>query len=304
MVDYNQPHTQLIKSGDQTIYSFTSASDQNIDHETVRSFGEEWNKFSSFSADDIQTAGDQYFDIVDDSMVNDHSLVLDAGCGSGRWSKYLSERARFIEAIDPSESVFAAAQLTREAGNIRITHAGIDNIPFPDNTFDFVFCLGVLHHIPDTQAALEKIVRKLKSGGHLLLYLYYNLDNRSTWYKWLFRASDIIRRIISSLPQFWKKLACDIIALTVYLPLITVSRIMTFLFRGQSWTAHLPLSYYNDKSYNIVRNDALDRFGTPLEKRYSKAAIQRMMEAAGIQRIRFSPSAPYWHAVGEKSPAG
>lgn len=87
------------------------------------------------------------------------------GCGSGRWSKYLSGKVKFIEAIDPSRSVFSASALTADIPNIRITQAGVDNIPFEDNSFDFVYSLGVLHHIPDTAAAMQACVNKLKPGA-------------------------------------------------------------------------------------------------------------------------------------------
>jgi ubiquinone/menaquinone biosynthesis C-methylase UbiE len=58
--------------------------------------------------------------------------------------------------------VFSAAQLTKEDDNIRISHASVDRIPFADASFDLVFSLGVLHHIPDTQKAMEQAVAKVK----------------------------------------------------------------------------------------------------------------------------------------------
>ncbi len=62
----------------------------------------------------------------------------------------------------------------------------------------------------------------------------------------------------------------------------------------------IPLSYYSDKSFNNIRNDALDRFGTPLEQRFSKLQITKMMSEAGLSNIKFSDREPYWHAVGQK----
>ena len=66
------------------------------------------------------------------------------------------------------------------------------------------------------------------------------------------------------------------------------------------WAKLIPLSYYVGKSMNIIRNDALDRFGTPLEKRFSKETIRQMMNDCGLTDVVFSEKMPYWHALGKK----
>ena len=94
-----------------------------------------------------------------------------------------------------------------------------------DDSFDFVFSLGVLHHIPDTAQAMRRCVAKLKPGGHFLVYLYYDLDNRGPLYRAVFVMSTLIRRIVASLPKGPKHLVCEAIAFTVYLPLANVGDI-------------------------------------------------------------------------------
>ena len=96
-----------------------------------------------------------------------------------------------------------------------------------------------------------------------------------------------------------KKIVCDILAIFIYLPAVLLSKIVSSLF-GKIAIKNLPLSFYYDKSWNVIRNDALDRFGTPLEQRFSKAEIKMMMESAGLTDIIFSEVKPYWHAVGRK----
>ncbi|MEQ1734101.1 MAG: class I SAM-dependent methyltransferase, partial [Bacteroidia bacterium] len=68
----------------------------------------------------------------------------------------------------------------------------------------------------------------------------------------------------------------------------------------RSLAKKLPLYYYTDKNFYIIRNDALDRFGTPLEQRFSKTEIATMLRSAGLGNITFSNQQPYWHAVGQK----
>ena len=61
-----------------------------------------------------------------------------------------------------------------------------------------------------------------------------------------------------------------------------------------------PLSNYRNKSFYTMRTDALDRFGTKLELRYTRNEIEEMMISAGLIEIIFSNSTPYWCAVGIK----
>lgn len=299
--EYSEEPTFYLDAARTNIPSFIQKSALNLDAGTVISFGDEWEKFDSFDPEDLQNAGNEYFDIVNESMLNASSFVLDAGCGSGRWTGFIADRVQHVDAIDPSHAVFAASRLLADKKNVRISQASIDHLPFHDNTFDFILCLGVLHHIPDTEKALRDLVKKLKPGGHVLLYFYYNLENRGAFYKFLFSIVNLKRRVISSLPKSLKHFCCDVIALMIYLPLVSVARFFKFIFPKSSFYQRIPLSYYTNKSFRIMRNDALDRFGTPLEKRYSREEIRKMMEASELDDIRFSDNQPYWHVVGRRT---
>ena len=300
MQPFSIPHTAIVNCENKNIHVFSNVHETNVHSKTVDSFSEEWIKFAHFNETEIEKAGKQYFDIVDSQIINKDSLVLDVGCGTGRWSKYISPRVKWIEAIDPSQAVFSAAMLTKNISNIRISQTSIDNIPFADDSFDLVFSLGVLHHVPDTFAALKQCVNKVKPNGWLLLYLYYTLDNRGRLYRWLFQLSTPFRKIISSLPSQLKFFVCDLIAIVIYLPFVFLSRLIRAILPSSNLYKNVPLSYYCDKSFNIIRNDALDRFGTPLEQRFSKKEIEQMMCNAGLSNIKISPNEPYWHAIGQK----
>ena len=276
------------------------SSNANIDWETVESFGDEWGKFDEFSPEEIQQIGDDYFDIVTDEMLNETMVALDVGCGTGRWSKYVARRAGFVEAIDPSEAVYSAAQLLKTVPNVRISQAEVGGLPFPDSCFDFVFSLGVLHHIPDTPQAMKDAVKKLKPKGFFLVYLYYDLENRGLVFRMIFRLSALLRSVVNKLPRRMKALVCDIIAFAIYMPFIGLAKLVRFLAPRKSWYKNVPLSYYSDMTINVIRNDALDRFGTPLEQRFARGQVTHMLEECGLENIVFSEKEPYWHAIGQK----
>ena len=299
MLNYTIAPSKLINYHNQTIASFLSSTDSNVDLATISSFGREWNSFHNFDEIEIERIGNEYFDIVNQTHINKNSCVLDVGCGSGRWSGYISSKVAFVEGIDPSDAIYRAVDNTSQLKNVRITQAGVDLIPFEDCSFDFVFSLGVLHHIPDTLKAMQQCVKKLKPGGYFLVYLYYNFENKGWLFKCTFKLINVIRIVVSKFPFFIKKNVCDFIALVVYLPLSLLSKIVKKMFKNRFYQK-IPLSYYCDKSFYVMRNDALDRFGTPLEQRFSKIEIQEMMEKAGLRSIVFSGNTPYWHAIGQK----
>ena len=296
--DFNQQAVSVIEVEKNQIRVFDTEG-KNIDHSVVESFGEEWLKFNQFTQADIDLVGAQYFDIVGKDIANENTYALDIGCGTGRWAKYLSTKVGFVEAIDPSDAVFAANKLLEDVPNIRISKASVDNIPFADETFDFAMSIGVLHHIPDTEQAMKDAVKKVKIGGHFFCYLYYNLDSRGILFKSIFQISAFFRKIVCRLPSSIKKVVCDLIAIFVYMPFILLTRFLNFIGL-RKLALKIPLSDYANKSFFIIRNDALDRFGTSLEQRFSKIEVIAMMENSGLTNIVVSTGTPYYHAVGKR----
>jgi len=138
----------------------------------------------------------------------------------------------------------------------------------------------------------------LKQGAPFQLYLYYAFGNRSTMFKLIWRCSDFLRRGICKLPAMLKHLLTDALAAMLYFPLARLS----LLFERLGFDVRdIPLSYYRNHSFYTMRTDSRDRFGTPLEQRFTRSQIAQMMSEAGLESIHFSESAPYWCAVGYKA---
>jgi SAM-dependent methyltransferase len=199
-----------------------------------------------------------------------------------------------------ARSLRVAAQNLAPLGNCTLHLATIDSMPLPDAAFDFGYSLGVLHHIPDTVSALRACVRKLKPGAPFLVYLYYAFDNRPAWFRAIWKVSDVARGVLSRSPFRLRSAICDLLALAVYLPLARGAKLAE---RLGAPVEHIPLSAYRNQSFYVMRTDALDRFGTQLEKRFTRDEIRRMMENAGLEQVRFHDAAPYWVAVGLRSTA-
>jgi hypothetical protein len=159
--------------------------------------------------------------------------------------------------------------------------------------------VGVLHHIPNTSKALNDCVKKIKIGGYFFIYLYYNLENKGTFFKFILTLVTAIRKITSKLPMSLKKIVCDIIAIVFYMPIILLGRLLKKC-QLDKLANKLPLSAYQNYTFFIIRNDSLDRFGTTLEQRFSRKQIEDMMKSAGLDEIKISDKIPYWHAIGKR----
>lgn len=278
---------------------------QNLDLDVARGFGREWSTFRQ-DADHLtqrqrQDIFDDYFRIFPWHVLPPGGGVgMDVGCGTGRWSMLVAPRVEHLHLLDASaEALAVARQNLQPAGNVSFHCASVADIPLPPRSLDFAYSLGVLHHVPDTQAAIESIAGKLKPGAPFLIYLYYALDNRPAWYRALWRASNAVRLVVSRLPHPARLAVSQAIATLVYWPIARLARVLSR--RGPS-AQSLPLSYYADKSFYVMRTDAYDRFCTRLEKRFTRGEIERMLENAGFADVQFSDSVPFWCAVGIKSP--
>lgn len=275
----------------------------NIDPKTVEGFGDEWQSFNHSEGTLSTTARgqifDAYFGIFPWDKLPAHPVGADLGCGSGRWAALVAPRVRTLHAVDASSSALVVAkQNLSSLPNVEFHHCDVSQLPFSPGSLDFAFSLGVLHHLPDTQRAISDIANRLKPGAPFLVYLYYSMDNRPTWFKSMWAVTNGLRLVVSRLPYTLKITITTALAALVYWPLARAARLLEKL--GFSF-GHLPLAFYRDKPFYVLRTDAYDRFSTRLEQRFSKAAIEAMLLKAGFTDIRFSDREPYWCAVGTRA---
>jgi SAM-dependent methyltransferase len=269
----------------------------NIDPKTVEGFGQEWAAYdqSALGEEEYQRLFNAYFAIFSFDGLGEG---FDLGCGSGRWAKRVAPRVGHLHCIDPAPEALAVARRNLAGqSNVSFHEASSDSIPLPDGSQDFGYSLGVLHHIPDTEAAMRDCVRKLKPGAQFLVYLYYRFDNRPAWFRAVWRTSDIVRKGVSKLPFGARRAVSTALAATVYFPL---ARLAGLLEAAGLRAQNLPLYSYHKSTFYSMRTDALDRFGTRLEHRFTRAEIEAMMVRCGLEDIRFSDDLPYWVAVGRK----
>jgi SAM-dependent methyltransferase len=274
----------------------------NADRATVAGFGREWTTFDQSAAElpaaDRQAIFEGYFAIFPWDRIAPSSTGADIGCGSGRWAVLMAPRVGCLHAIDASDAALTIARGNLcNFHNVTFHHASVSALPLDDNSLDFAYSLGVLHHVPDTATAIRDIAAKLKPGAPFLIYLYYAFDNRSAAFRSLWVLSNWLRMVLSRSPYFIQIAATSLIALAIYWPLARSAALLeTAKLLPSSW----PLAFYRRRSFYVMRTDAFDRFCTRLERRFTRVEIGDMLNAAGFEAVRFSDKEPYWVAVGFK----
>jgi len=164
----------------------------SIKEHTQRNFGYEWQFYARHGWD--YGADKKYdphrFEVERDNFVRkalvrqrefQGRLVLDAGCGNGRYSNQARALGAEVVGIDISHAVDAAHENLADRPNVHIVQADIFNPPFRKNAFDRVFSLGVLMHTGNARRAFESLVRHLKPGGSISFHLYRRGNRMYEW---------------------------------------------------------------------------------------------------------------------------
>ena len=272
--------------------------DQNLDQKVINGFGHEWAAFDYSESESDEALDKQFLAYCAPIDLNQFkagsAVAADFGAGSGRWAARLLPYFSLIYALEPSDG---ANQVLRNKfkneSRVRILQETVGANSIPAESLDLAMSLGVLHHIPDTGQAIRSVASKIKSGGVFLCYLYYKLENKPLFYRGLFWTSNLLRWVISRLPYAIRRAIAQIIAGTIYLPLARTSKVLGS--RGKD-VSNFPLHHYADMPFVMLQNDALDRFGTRLEQRFSKKEIVEMLGLAGfdLSSLKFSDLEPFW----------
>ena len=165
---------------------------------TAETFGWEWQVFNALH-NSTEVYHQQFLDWIHPIQPDffQDKVVLDAGCGMGRFSAASAAfGARDVLAIDFSSAVEAAYQNTKDLPNVHVVQADIYRLPFA-RPLDFAFSIGVLHHLPDPEAGFLALVKHLKPGGSIFAWVYGRENN-----EWIVRAVNPLReKLFSRLPS-------------------------------------------------------------------------------------------------------
>lgn len=263
---------------------------EQLKGDVIRSFGNEWHAFRSLEPEHFREFKN-YFDVVDLDSLNGKTIA-DLGCGMGRWSKILMDRVKpeFLVCVDLSDAIFVARKNLEGLDNVIFIKADLERLKFPGMRFDFVYSLGVLHHIP---AGIETSVANIHGyAERFLCYLYYNLEQQGAGYRFIFGVAAVIRKLLSRIEnERVRRILSWVIAVFVYKPFTLLADLMSHVGVEKP---RMPLSAYCGFSIARIQQDAYDRFFTKVENRFSREMIRDNFSSYW-RDIEFSDIQPYWH---------
>jgi len=280
---------------------YQETEESNFDEDTVDAFTDQWIRFQHrpLDMDENDFLTGRFFSLFPWDEVDAKKMKgFEVGCGIGRMADWLAPRVGHLTCTDASpEAIRVSQRRLDKYDNIEFRNEPVGALTLEEEAYDFGYSYGVLMCVPNTQEAIQECAKRIKPGGPFLLYMYYSLDNRPTWYRAVWKVSDWLRKGIAALPMGPRSFVSDLIAYVVYWPLARGAKLGEKMgFNVDNWL----LSDYRDGTMTRLRNCSRDRWGTPLEYRFSRAEIEEMMHNAGFENVKFLESMPYWCCVGFK----
>jgi SAM-dependent methyltransferase len=256
--------------------------DAEATRRTSESFGYEWTRFAGVHAED-EVFWRRYFADVDLSWLRGH-LGLDAGCGNGRFSRFTAPHLEALVASDGSIATRAAAARLGGLPNLCVVRADLRSMPFAEESFGFISCLGVLHHLADPAAGLAALTWLLAPGGRMLVYLY-SRPERAGLRSSALRAAAGLRRVTVRMPLSVLRLLCWPLAAALYVSIVVPGTVGDRLRFER--LASIPLATYRRHPLRSLWLDTFDRLSAPLERRFTEPEARSLFVGCGLSVIAF-----------------
>lgn len=245
---------------------------------TFTSFGYEWNTFDDVREEDEEFA-EVYFRDLDLSSLGG-KVGLDAGCGKGRYTRFVAPHLECLIALDGSSAVEAAARNLAGHPNTLVVRADLRTVPIAPSRVDFVMSLGVLHHLEDPLAGLVKLSAILSPGGQMLLYLY-SRPSQAGFRRSALAAARQMRKVTVRIPHRVLRVLSVPVAAVLYICVVKVGALgeRSDMLRLSS----LPMAGYRGKPFRSLVLDTFDRLSAPVEHRFSREELEELVRDAGLE---------------------
>jgi SAM-dependent methyltransferase len=203
-------------------------------------------------------------------------LVLDVGCGMGRFADIATRWGAHVVGVDLSLAAEVAAR-NLSAREATILQADVFHLPFAPESFDFIYSIGVLHHTPDCERAFKALPALLKPGGRIAVWLY---SGYNAWYK----MSDVYRRVTRRLPPRVLYTLCYGVV-PLYGIHWTLRKIPVVGRPASSALAYMiPMAFHRERGWRIL--DTFDWYSPWYQSKHTYEEVFRWFESCGLENLR------------------
>ena len=200
-------------------------------------------------------------------------LVLDAGCGVGRFAEVAAKYGAEVVCVDLSYAVEAAYRNIGKLKNIHIIQADIFELPFKSETFDLVYSFGVLHHTPDAKKAFSSIVKFMKPLGVISIFVY------SSYNKAIVYSSAFWRMLTTRIPK----------RLLYYLSYVSIP--LYFIYKipvvGAIGKMIFVIPMWDNWKWRVL--DTFDWYSPKYQSKHTHWEVFNWFEENGLKDIRIFP---------------
>jgi SAM-dependent methyltransferase/uncharacterized protein YbaR (Trm112 family) len=274
------------------------SSDSKVKSRTQAAFGYEWTWGADYDAATFANWLPTGFEAP---TLFGNGVGLEVGCGAGRHSAYVASMAKEHVAVDLSQSVDVAFARTRSLSNCHIIQADVFQLPFRPRTFDYVFCLGVLQHLPDPERGFYALAEHPRAGGVLVANVYQ--ASRPV----MRLALEMSRKVTTRLPHGVLKYLSVGAACVDYGLFIGPWRSMSSTNIGRVLRRWVPdrIREYAKHDFHTCVIDWFDRWSCPVKKHYKREDLRRWYERAGYKDVVVTPDwQAFWNGYGVRLQEG
>lgn len=263
----------------------------NKKKKTMSRFGYEWLRFSDYNCDNFRP-------FISPLAVDFFrgKLGLDVGCGAGRHAMQASQRGAEIVAVDLSQAVDAARHNNHANKMVHIIQADIYNLPFKPGIFDFIYSLGVLHHLPAPEEGYHALLPFLKEGGALFVWLYA--------FSYRKIALEILRTVAQRLSNNnIRRMAflCNLIDYGISINLFRLTQKIPVLGKWVKQLVPLRVIEYAAHGFRISYADWFDRLSAPITNYYKKNEMNLWLKRSDLRNTRLLLEGnSWWWLYGER----
>ena len=209
---------------------------------------------------------------------------IDAGCGNGYDLRLMALKypnVNFI-GVDISNGIFNAKENCRGLKNVHFVKGSLLNLPFKSRVFDFAYSFGAIHHTPNPRACFSELRNALNKESYLTVYLYEKHENSPTKYLSLMVVK-AIRFISAKMPKNILYAFCILFSPIIFLLFSLPAKIFRLSKKTEKFADKIPFNFAKDP-FSLAR-DLYDRFGAPIEHRYSRQEMIDLFKNASFKNI-------------------